>query len=318
VLDALDTPIWIPVVSDILQDLFNVTISFSLLDVVAMIGAVPATLVYKAAVGSAPFSPGDFSDKILAAKDPWALAAMFGPHRQGTQALVRADDDPGKTVATWAPITLTDGEQRAAFIVGHVVAGIGAMVSALLSVPAALSEADNAAYENAITIAGVVGGAATAVGAVFAAPLPIQNAHMSRLATAATALTIIGKVGFGIGPYAVGGQNPPPALVTKFKRVGAGFDALFATIALVPTCYHFYELASSPGSTERTEACLEETSAICSDLSRITAFAAMMDAEPVSKAILVGIMGVLIVLYGGLQVAEAITEAAKKPALRIA
>jgi len=31
----------------------------------------------------------------------------------------------------------------------------------------------------------------------------------------------------------------------KFKRIGAGFDALFATIAQVPTCYHFYELAST-------------------------------------------------------------------------
>jgi hypothetical protein len=319
VIDALDAPIWIPVVSDILQDVFNVTISFSLLDVVAMIGAVPATLVYKAAVGSAPFSPGDFSDKILAAKDPWALAAMFGPPRQGGRALALADGDPGKTVATWAPITLSDGEQRAAFIVGHVVAGIGAMVSALLSVPAALSDADNASYETAITVAGVVGGAATAVGAIFAAPLPIQNAHMARLATAATALTIIGKVGFGIGPYAKARSwNPDPAVVAKFKKVGAGFDALFATIALVPTCYHFYELANAPASTERTEACLEETSAICSDLSRITAFAAMMDKEPVSKAVLVAIMGALIVLYGGLQIGEAIAEAANKPALRFA
>ena len=45
-------------------------------------------------------------------------------------------------MATWASITLTDGEQRAAFIVGQVVTGMGAMAaSALLSVPATLSEA---------------------------------------------------------------------------------------------------------------------------------------------------------------------------------
>ena len=95
----------------------------------------------------------------------------------------------------------------------------------------------------------------------------------------------------------------------KTKKVEKGYDALIAIISLVPTCYHFYELSREPKSKNRTEAFIDESSNICNYLNRITAFFVVMDNDPESKAILAGIMGVLIMLYGGLQIGDSIAEA---------
>src|SRR5690606_10740887 len=47
VVELLTRPIWIPVVSDFLSALFGYTIPFSFLDMICMVGAFPATLIYK-------------------------------------------------------------------------------------------------------------------------------------------------------------------------------------------------------------------------------------------------------------------------------
>ena len=103
--DDLSTPIWIPVVSDILED-FGITIGFSVLDVIMMVAAIPATLAYKLATGNAPFSEGDgFSDRIIAASTPAQLiAAISQPAEVRTlmlsdSAMVAADCPSSKHLA---------------------------------------------------------------------------------------------------------------------------------------------------------------------------------------------------------------------------
>lgn len=63
VISILESPIWIPVLSDILEEFFDTTIPFSWIDVIMLVGAMPATIGYKILTGNAPFTQDDgFSD----------------------------------------------------------------------------------------------------------------------------------------------------------------------------------------------------------------------------------------------------------------
>ncbi|MBD2542341.1 hypothetical protein [Planktothricoides raciborskii] len=340
VIKALDTPIWIPVLSDILEDV-GITISFSMLDVIMMIGAVPATLVYKGIKGSAPFSSGDgFSDKILAAKDLDSLRTAFASSSTGggsggihsvapyeiqsmmlheiqpmmSIAAVSADGS-GKEESSLVPIDLPKNAKDPIFLIGHLLGGVVAMLTSVLAVADALSDEGSSEYETAVGISGAVGAMSAGLATVLAQPYPIQNAVMSKISSVSTGATLLGKVAFYAAPKAIAKKRgitdagEIQSLTTKTKKIGTGFDATIAVLALLPTCYHFSELSSYPASRNRTEAILDETSNICNYLNRICAFAVRMDEEPKSKAILAGVMGVLIALYGGLQISESIIEA---------
>jgi hypothetical protein len=338
VVEMLDTPIWIPVVSDILAD-FGIKISFSMLDVIVMVGAIPATLFFKVSKGSAPFSSSDgFSDKILAAKDLESLRASFaqsdananetpaptplklktsmkfGQMKATASVTAESAGVQDKQESPFVPIELPLVAKNTIFLVGHLLGGIVGIMTAVLAVEDALSDEGNSEYETAVGISGAVGGIAAGLSAVLARPYPIKNSVMSTMSSVTTGATLLGKAVFFIAPKAIAknrgitDEGELQALTSKFKIIGSGFDATIAVLALVPTCYHFFELGTYPASKNRTEAILDEVSNICSYLSRIGAFVVRMDKEPESKAVIAVIMGVLIALYGGLQIAEAITE----------
>lgn len=126
---------------------------------------------------------------------------------------------------------------------------------------------------------------------------------------------IIGKIAFKIAPSAIAkgrgitGKAQVEALAGKLKKIGAGFDAAIAVVGLVPTCYHFYELSKDEAGKERTEAIIDEVSNVCNNLGRVAGFAVQMVDAPKLKAILAAVQGGLIISYGGLQMAEAFSEA---------
>jgi hypothetical protein len=150
---------------------------------------------------------------------------------------------------------------------------------------------------------------------VLAAPYPIQHPVMSKMSSMCSGATLLGKISFKIGPSAIakarGMTNPGEIakLGDTMKQIGSAFDAGIAIIALVPTCFHFYELSKNEASKDRTEAIIDETSNVCNYLSRITGFAVQMVEVPKVKLILAAVQGGLIIGYGGLQMAEAFSEA---------
>ena len=306
---ALDTPIWIPVVSDILAE-FNVKIEFSFLDVICMIGAIPATLVYKGIFNRAPFSPSDgFSDKILNSKDVYALEAAF---KSVSLESVEAGD---KKASDFVPVKIPKPWQNTIYMVGHLLGGIVSMTSAVLVIAEAKKGSMGPQYETASGVSGAIGGVMTGLPSVLAAPYPIKHPVMSKISSMCSGATLLGKISFKIGPYAIAkargitDQGQKTQLATTMKQIGSGFDAVIAVVALVPTCYHFYELSQSEASKERNEAIIDSTSNVCNYLARVTGFAAQMVEVPKVKLILAAVQGGLIVGYGGLQMAEAFSEA---------
>ena len=170
-------------------------------------------------------------------------------------------------------------------------------------------------YETASGVSGAIGAVMTGLPSVLAAPYPIKHPVMSKMSSMCSGATLLGKITFKIGPYAIAkargitDKGQTEQLAQQIKLVGSAFDASIAIIALVPTCYHFYELSQVEASKERTEAIIDSTSNVCNYLARVTGFAAQIVEVPKVKLILAGVQGGLIVGYGGLQMAEAFSEA---------
>lgn len=305
-LELLDSPIWIPVVSDILEDVFGVEISFSMLDVIMMVAAIPATLVYKGILGSAPFSEGDgYSDKILGAADLPALrAALAGPDRRAA-----ADEGGSGGLLSQLGIPIGGEASRTIYIVGHTIAGVASLIGGVVTFPAVVSdEPDGPAYQRAVTACGAVTGFSIFLSGLFNPNHPIANKPMADMATILSVLGLAGKVATGLAPYVL------PNGVARYQvieKVGAGFDGVLAVLALIPSCYHMYELSGVPAGTDRSEAYLDETASICADFSRIARTAVVFTGDPESKAVLAGLMLVLMILYGGLEIAETVVEASR-------
>lgn len=317
---VLNADVYIPIVSDILEDVFGMP-RFSILDVLCFVGAVPATIIYKLALGEAPFSANDgFSDKVIGAKDVAELHARFGRHSSDRLRVAAVASNVAAPMVLTAgevplsnatPIELDYATQRRLFISGHAVSGILAIfvLPLLTAADVALEEASRTG-PNPISawaaLAGVLAAGTAGYARLFADPYPIKSELFSTMSIICTGCTIVGKLihgAVGTGFSRLKGDRASEMLVTK---IGSFWDCLFATVALAPSGYHFYELSQLEASDGRSAALIGETSNVCGYLARITEFAARVVPDPtVTKAVLVVTMAGLYVCNGVLQCAEA-------------
>ncbi|RYC61262.1 hypothetical protein CHU98_g4934, partial [Xylaria longipes] len=118
VIDPLDTNIYIPIISDILEAIGVPSISF--FDLFAWIGAVSFTLVYKIANGDVPF-PDNSDVNALKSASSWdELAGLFGKSADGTSAT------KDRTV------TLPHEVEKVVHIAGHGVDGFTTLMGCFL------------------------------------------------------------------------------------------------------------------------------------------------------------------------------------------
>ncbi|HVQ40225.1 MAG TPA: hypothetical protein VMS31_21975 [Pyrinomonadaceae bacterium] len=313
--DEVDKDVWIPVLSDILK-FFHINLSFSMLDVILMVGAIPSTIVYKVLHDKAPFSQDDGFCHPLFASDTLdalkaALSVPVPQVKRRMMASLAVDDDASTEPASTDPpdkknstsavgIHLSDSTQSQVFQEGHMLGGILALLTGALIVSDATADSGKKEFEEAAGIAMIAAGAASGLTAVFATPLPIDDNEVSEVASACTGLTLLFKLYFKFKSFADEAQA---------KKVGAGIDALLATIAIAPACYHFFELSHDPVSKERTLAFMDETGNLCNYLQRIAAFGVAM-TEGTPKAVFSAAMGVLVLSWGAMQITEASAESA--------
>ena len=325
---VLDAKVYIPVLSDILEDVFGIA-PFSILDVLCLIGAIPATIIYKIAKNEAPFSANDgFSDKVIAAKDLADLRARFSKHdRKRSHDRLKLELPTAAALAAGPLgdksdlIQLDPETQRRLFISGHAVSGIiSIFVLPLVTVADVDIEEAHRYSPNPVStwaaLAGILAAGTAGYARIFADPYPIKNEVFSTMSTICTGCTIVGKVihgAVGTGYSKLKDDRATEMLVTK---IGSFWDCLFAVVSLVPTGHHFYELSQLEPSDDRSASFIGETSSVCSYLARVAEFFARMSpGQSIPKlAVMVG-MGGLYVCYGILQCAEAGVGGKPLPAL---
>ncbi|MND69112.1 hypothetical protein D3C80_605760 [compost metagenome] len=306
---VLDAKIYIPVLSEILEDVFGLA-PFSILDVLCLIGAVPATIIYKIATGQPLFTATDgFSDKVIAATDLKDLRARFAAHQPVLLAADAAVLGDGKSNLT--PIVLDKETQRRLFISGHAVSGILSIfvlpVITLLDV-----EVEDFFVVNTnpvsiwATLCSIACAGTAGYARIFADPYPIKNEVFSTIAVICTGATIVGKVihgAAGMGYWRIKGDRTTEMYITK---LGSFWDGLFAVVSLVPSCYHFYELSQLEDSDDRNASIIGETTSVCTYLARVSEFGARMSSsQPELQLVLALVMSGMYLCYGILQCAEA-------------
>jgi hypothetical protein len=299
IIKALDTPIYIPIVSDILDDLFGITLP-SVLDVLCLIGALPATIIYKGLHGKAPFpgGAGSLTEKITSSTTLAELKAAFG---SSTDEIILSNDAKG-----------------AIYEISHIISGIGTMIKGVLV--SLDEEADGAAktvLATPITITSVIACLSLVVGNLFVMHTPLHNPVMKAYASVVSKIAIIQTVAFLVAPKAITkikGLKDTKAIEELGKQVGVvsdAFSALLAFVGLVPPAYHIYEIIDDgvAATPDGVLGIMECSSDITSKLSTITGFAALVDEEEISKQVLIVIQSYLTEITGGLQIEEALLDA---------
>ncbi|WP_329116314.1 hypothetical protein [Streptomyces sp. NBC_01465] len=300
----LDTPIHIPVVSDILNSFGVPDLSF--LDLACWVAAVPVTLAYKVAKGKAPFPDNADTTFLIGVTDYPTLLNAFQPKQITGQATPRAM----ATAAAAGPIAISATTATAVHIAGHGFSGFSALFGGGLvsAFEAAQETGDNPwAIPSAVlgVIGGVSGGLANSVANYVVPNDPIDNPYVSAVATATTAVRILCKLVFS-GPaqakFATTARLGSLA-VADGRGVGAIVDAVLVIPSLACSAYHFYELSQKPAGSPRSIAIVDETSTLTNDISRIS-YAVAVNTEEIPKAVAIGVMVGANICTGGLQIAE--------------
>lgn len=295
----LDTPIHIPVVSDILKDLFGIKLP-SVLDALCLIVAVPATIAYKIAHGHAPFESGDESihAKITKANTYAELQANFGQ--------------------TGDKITLSGDAQAALFETFYLAGGIAIIINGVLLVID--EEVDGQASSSMSTpmmVTSVVAGITIGVASLFSLPAGIKNKTMSDFSSILSKISLISMLGFAVAPKiiakkkGISDKGKLKALGESVTLVKGGIGSIIAIIGLVPQTYHIFEIIID--GEIKTEAGIlgemDSIQGITKRLATVAGFAGLVDQEELSKQVIIIIQAALLAVTGGMQIAEAVTEA---------
>ncbi|HLO01529.1 MAG TPA: hypothetical protein VK191_00240, partial [Symbiobacteriaceae bacterium] len=271
---VLDTPVWIPVVSDILAA-FGVP-SISMIDLFCWIAAVPYTIGYKMAHGVAPF-PDDQNTTFLTGATSFASVqqACTGSQR------VAAANDVAATAFVAAPTTTPSGLQSAVFVAGHALSGFFTFMSCFLDSFEAAEETGENDFAVPSAIVAILSGAADGAAVVLAPQDPITSTATNYINRITLAARIIAKLVFS-GPVQnklSAGSGVMSILKAEDGRAtGAVVDAILTLPALGCTIEHFVELSKAESGKARSNAIIEETANVTSYCSRVS-YAVAVNAE---------------------------------------
>jgi hypothetical protein len=283
VVTLLDTKIYIPIISDILNAIGVPDISF--LDLFSWIIAVAYTVTYKIANANPPFSPDDPSVAAMTSAQTWDEIAKL--------------------------VTVSEGMLNSVFVGTHSMAGLGGIVGSIIVGPEAdFPTGDNPLATSSGVLALVVG-AIKGVGEFLVPKDPIDNKTVSVASDVVLGLFLINKgifssIGQGIlknksinKKVKLGGMT-----VQDPRGVGALCDCILVIPSLIITEWHLYELCSKPAGKTRSAAIVGEVSSLAASVARVSYGFAVNDEEEVSRQIAIGTLIVSSLACAGLQIAE--------------
>jgi len=291
-LDLLSENFRIPVVSDILE-FFGVP-SFSVLDLMCWMTAIPATLVCKLIAGQTPFKKGSFTDALINAPDMQTVVDLF-------------KDSKRVTVSD----RLMEGSKSDMYLAGHVTVGMATLLLAVVSVFEAADQTGSELFSYSSIGLGVIAAGMSLATALVSPRHPVENEAVMVIGMVLAALCLLNKGIFSSiiqKKFAASKETSKVARalnVSNPRAVGAFLDALLSIAAAGLTGYHFYELSKKPADRERSQAIIEETSNVTAYLTRIS-YAGAVRGVPYCLPLL----AVFNACTGGLHIATAKVESA--------
>ncbi|WP_312334516.1 hypothetical protein [Sphingobacterium sp.] len=327
-LEILDTPIYIPVVSDILE-YFGVP-KVSMLDLICYIGAVPVTVVYKIAKGAAPFPEDQFTDFLINASDFAEVEKAFNPpkivlyeHQKDLKAesiAVSLSVNPNQIFYVDADLlremkrsslAISPENSKVISIVGNMFAGFFSLMSIFIVPFEAAAPTGENPFGTFSAVLGVLGAGSVGISSTLVPKMPIKNSVVSWINTGTTITSVLSKIIFS-GP-AQSKFKASPGIMNKLaagdgRATGAIVNSILILPALFCSCWHFYELSKENESATRSVAIINETSNMTSYISRLSYAVAVNVKDPEVKAVSIGVLVVANICTSGLQTASAIVN----------
>lgn len=305
ILEVLDTPIHIPVVSDILES-FGVS-SISLLDLFCWIAAVPVTLTYKTTSGHTPFKDNAYTQFLTHTNDYNQLVAAFSGSNDTLRMLAALGNDKATTMQTTL-ISIPDNVANAVFVTGHTASGFFTLMSCFISSAEAAAVTGDNPFAIPSAVLGIMSAITLGTANVLVPKDPVKNKLVGSISKATTTSVVLAKLIFS-GP-AQKKLGASAGIMHSLKaNDGRATAAIVNNILIIPalacSCWHFYELAQTSSGGTRSAAIIEETANLTSYISRIGYAVAVNSKNPKVKAVSIGAMVVANVVTAGLQTAEA-------------
>ncbi|GLA06303.1 hypothetical protein AnigIFM60653_006834 [Aspergillus niger] len=296
-LELLDTEIYIPVVSDIL-DLLGVR-RLSLLDLFTWIGAVAFTVVHKIVYDQEPFPENEQTNAIIAASDWETLRSVIEQGSKIQQESVGSGKKLGASL------------EKTVFIACHATSGFTLFSGNFLSALEAESTTGENPFSIPATIAKIIATGMQVGGDALVPVYPVENTAVSTLSFVTGGLGLLNGVFFSGSVQkriAAPSSGFAGMLLNDGRATSSIIDAILTFPALFVTGWHFYELSKKPASAERSAAIVGEVTNLTLYVSRISYAVAVNDPDEVSKQIPIGIMAASRVVASALQTAEAFLD----------
>lgn len=278
---AFTTDIYIPIVTDILR-FFGVG-SFSMLDVMSWLVAIPGTLAYKIAFQHAPFPDNGTSQKIINAKSLTEIKDILSP----PQTLLSNHLAVGSFSA------------KDFYTASHMIAGVAQILGGIALSLEAIDTTDSNLISGSSIALGIINASFLLTAALVVPRMPVVNQTVVIINGALGVAALTSKVYFS---YAVRKKFEGLPDISKddldpkkLKRYGTAVDAVLAVASLGTSGYHFHEMKDKKFGREKTEAIMEETANLMSQLARISFSATYHGMTPCLPGISIfnGISGAL-------------------------
>ncbi|KAL3476175.1 hypothetical protein BJX99DRAFT_258689 [Aspergillus californicus] len=313
-IDLLHCDVYIPVISDILEELDVHTVSF--LDLFCWVAAVSYTVVYKATTEKAPFASGPDYERLVSASSWGECTQLFGtPSLTTASPLAQKRRTHSFSMAKKGTfLTPVSAEtQHQVYVVLHGVSG----AMNLLAATATLHESQAPPAQNE--------GIAHASAILSAVPVmlqctpnslyprePIQDSIFEAVSSSSCVLSGLTKMlfatiteRFNLGDLKL--RNP--FFKTKNTRGTASIiDISLLLPAIASTIEHFVELANRRDSPARTDAMLMEMQSLTSTMKRVLYAIAVTDDPASSREAAVRDMTAGNITQAGLQVSLLFVE----------
>jgi hypothetical protein len=306
IVKAIDTPFYIPVVTDILEA-FGVP-RFSILDLLCWIAAAATTIVYKLATSKAPFPDDQRTADLLQAPTYDRLVALLHaapePEYAARSLGAAAAPAPG-------PDWLNE-YRRMIHIAGQFASGLFTAIPGAIADAAevAASAIGNPFGKHSAAIA-VFAGCTNGIATTLSPYEPLQDNIFVTISRVTTGLRIFVKLAFGGWAFAAEKAALDPkgdeAFLNNLRIAGAVIDVILIIPALAASIKHFIELADKAAGGKRSIAIVNEVGNLTGYVGRICYLGAA-STQGIPKAVFIGVMTGASVCTGGLLIADAFIE----------
>lgn len=314
-IEALDAPIHIPVLSDILNAIGIA--DFSLLDALCWVTAVPVTIAYKIATAiqgnaRAPFPEGPEATFLATVTDFESLQAAFAPRALAASGAAASDAaasaGEGSVAVQGIIPDLPPAYRTAVSVTLHSISGVAGWISAFIDAEESLIPTAEVPRLLSVgtVVSAIVGGLSRAVANLLVPHDALKNPDGNISSRFFVALFLLNKIAWGAA-----GLNDKVSAKVDTRAWSAGIDAVLVIPALAITIVHFVELADDPAGKDRSMAILDEVSYLSTYVGRVLYTLIVTGAVGEDREVKAGVataMAITSVIHGAIQFGVAAEE----------